>query len=100
MRNADFLNADTHGELRKEFPPATVRTEVPVTDASRKVRRVIKHREADIKIGWLFGGCFEQTHESIGFGRKLRFRYRNKSHNSPEPANNSSANAKQGEKGL
>ena len=54
----------------------------------------------DIKIEWLFGGCFEQTHESIGFGRKLRFRYRNKSHNSPEPANNSSANAKQGEKGL
>lgn len=68
MRNADFLSADTHGELRKEFPPATVRTEVPVTDASRKVRRVIKHREADIKIKWLFCGCFEQTHESFGFG--------------------------------
>lgn len=66
MRNADFLSADTHGELRKEFPPATVRTEVPVTDASRKVRRVIKHREADIKIGWLFGVALNRHMNRLG----------------------------------
>ena len=54
----------------------------------------------DIKIEWLSGVWFEQAHESFGLGRKLRFLYRDKSHNSPEPANNSSANAKQGEKGL
>ena len=71
-----------------------------LTNAENGCRYAVLIGARTIKIEWLFCGCFEQTHESFGFGRKLRFLYRNKSHNSPEPANNSSANAKQGEKGL